>query len=127
MFKKKNLFKSIQDDDDYYHDADSNYSGGDEDAPKGRKRGYDDDVKDFNACKGFAEERSCTDPIFLIVFFAFLGSMLYLTFMGYSAGEMNKLIAPVDGDFQLCGWYNETAGSEYDKTDYPKLLITDWQ
>jgi hypothetical protein len=53
--------------------------------------------------------------------------MLYLTFMGYSAGEMNKLIAPVDGDFQLCGWYNETAGSEYDKRDYPKLLITDWQ
>lgn len=52
--------------------------------------------------------------------------MLYLTFLGYKAGEINKLLAPVDGDFNLCGWYNETAGHVYNNTDYPKLLITDW-
>lgn len=52
--------------------------------------------------------------------------MLYLTFLGYKGGEINKLIAPVDGDFNLCGWYNETVGHEYDNLDYPKLMITDW-
>jgi hypothetical protein len=52
--------------------------------------------------------------------------MLYLTFLGYKGGEIIKLVAPVDGDFNLCGWYNETAGHLYNNKAYPKLLITDW-
>lgn len=71
-------------------------------------------------------DRECTDVCFLAVFIAFLGSMIYLTFLGYSAGELPKLLAPVDGDFNLCGWKNATEGNVYNNMDYPKLLITDW-
>lgn len=43
-------------------------------------------------------------------------------------GEIPKLLAPVNGDFTLCGWKNmsEAAEKKYDHMDYPKLLITDW-
>jgi hypothetical protein len=52
--------------------------------------------------------------------------MLYLTFLGYKGGEINKLLAPVDGDYNLCGWHNNTDGHVYNNTEYPKLMITDW-
>jgi len=53
--------------------------------------------------------------------------MIYLTFLGYSAGEIPKLLAPVNGDFTLCGWKNDTNPDKtYDNMDYPNLLITDW-
>jgi hypothetical protein len=46
--------------------------------------------------------------------------------MGYSKGEMPKLLAPINGDFTLCGWKNESAVIPYDNMEFPNLLITDW-
>jgi hypothetical protein len=81
----------------------------------------------FSAPDGMNRDRGCTDIPCAIVFIAFLGSMIYLTWMGYSKGEMPKLLAPVNGDFTLCGWKNETdPEKQYDNMEYPNLLITDW-
>jgi hypothetical protein len=84
----------------------------------------EDALNGFSAPDGMNRDRGCTDPLCGIVFIAFLGSMIYLTIMGYSAGELPKLLGPVSNNFEICGWKNETKG--YDNLEYPKLLITDW-
>jgi len=65
-------------------------------------------MNDFSAPDGMNRDRGCTDIPCALVFIAFLGSMIYLTWMGYSKGEMPKLLAPINGDFTLCGWKNMT-------------------
>jgi len=55
----------------------------------------------------------------LIVFFAFLGAMGFCTVYGNKHGNVGKLLAPLDGDGNFCGY---TAGFE----DYPKLYITEF-
>jgi hypothetical protein len=75
-------------------------------------------------------DRGCTDVVFLAVWIAFLGSLCYLTNLGFTEGSVAKLVAPIDGDLSFCGWKNATraaeSGGPYDYTEYPKLLITDW-
>jgi len=66
----------------------------------------------------FNRDRSCTNPLFAVIYILFLGSMIYLTSYGFKNGNLSKLLAPLDGDLNFCG--------EGDHADHPKLLITDW-
>ena len=123
-------------DDDFYKVM---YDGGDEmamegegDAPTERKRGrtqkerYADEVSEFKPT-GFNRERGCTDPFFLLLFVSFLGSMLYLTWLGLQKGDIKKLLAPLDGDGRFCGINGtDPDGTSYDYTDFPKLAISDF-
>ena len=62
--------------------------------------------------------RRCTDVLccilFLVVFVGMMGASIY----GYVAGAPWKLLAPVDGDLNICGY---SPGYE----DYQKLYIGD--
>lgn len=51
------------------------------------------------------EERGCTDPICLIIFWAFIASMVYLTIYTYS-DRYHILTAPLDAGFNFCGFDN---------------------
>ena len=89
-----------QDDDDF-----KAYDGGE---TKGK---YDDDMKNFSVDEkikesgGFCkyEQRTCTDILFLIVFWIAMGFMLYLGVDGLMKGDPAKLLAPLDGDNKFCG------------------------
>jgi hypothetical protein len=48
-------------------------------------------------------DRKITDCLCLLLFFAFLGAMGYLTAFGLKYGQMDKLMAPLDGDNKFCG------------------------
>mmetsp|Transcript_16434 Transcript_16434/g.27862 ORF Transcript_16434/g.27862 Transcript_16434/m.27862 type:complete len:178 (+) Transcript_16434:42-575(+) len=99
-------------------DNDDNYNKQPE---KGK---YDDDAQNFTVRgnsridKGLVEDRGCTDFLCLILFAVFCGSMGYLTYYGSKYGDIEKLIAPLDGDKNFCG-----VGEGF--RDYPKLYITD--
>ena len=47
--------------------------------------------------------RKCTDCLFLIIFLAFLGAMVWCTMYGVSNGKPDELLSPVDEDSKLCG------------------------
>ena len=64
------------------------------------------------------KNRRCTDILCCFVFFAFLVGMGAATIYGYIYGNPDKLIAPIDGSGNICGY---TDGFE----DYPKLYIDD--
>ena len=69
---------------------------------------------------GLKEDRGCTDILCLLVWIAFLGSVVFLAVYGAKTGNIPKLIAPVNGDLQLCG-----AASDF-KT-YKYLYFTNFQ
>jgi hypothetical protein len=58
--------------------------------------------------------------------------MVFLTYLGFTTGDVHKLTAPValfttdDGveRYELCGYKNETDGYAYNNLDYPNLVIT---
>lgn len=54
----------------------------------------------------------------LIVFLGVLGAMVGLTFYSYKHGNVKRLLAPVDGALQICGYAPEYEG-------YDKLYLTD--
>jgi hypothetical protein len=97
-------------------EGDDNYQ-----AQGGRKKGYEDDVAGFSF-KGegiVRAERGCTDVPFLILFLCFVGSMGYVTFIGFKEGDLPKLLAPLDGENHFCG---VDEGFE----EYPFLFIADF-
>ena len=86
-----------------------NYSAGDKEAFKNNKNGP------------FNRDRKCTDCFCFIVFIAFVGVMGYLTKYGLTHGNVEKLLAPLDGDNNFCGvTVNGTKGYE----DYKLLYLT---
>ena len=125
----KSIIKRIQqDDDDFY----SMYDGGDGEKPRGKDK-YKDDLDkapktpDFEGGMNFERSGCSGDFVWGCIFIAFLGSMIFLTYLGYRDGDVAKLLAPVvkNGDQrQLCGYANTTEG--YDNTGYGNLVITDW-
>jgi hypothetical protein len=100
------MLKKINDDDDFY--PIENEGGDVHGVSEGYKRirtkeeRYKDDIDNFCA-DSFDKERGCTDKLFLIIFLAFLGSMIFLTKMGLDKGNIQKLLAPLDGDLNFCG------------------------
>jgi hypothetical protein len=76
------------------------YEGGQASSNDRFKDKYGDDVNNFNVKNsgienGLVENRGCTDILCLLVFFAFLGSLGYLTWYSNANGNVAKLIAPV--------------------------------
>lgn len=125
------MVKYVDDDDKYAF-----YDGGDADAKAAPKSDndrktdkYGDEAANFkladtpmgkNVADGkspLVTERPCTDIICLIIFLVAWGAMLFMTIHGYVDGHIGKLLAPIDGNFQICGY---TPKVEH----YPKLVIT---
>jgi hypothetical protein len=69
---------------------------------------------------GLKMDRGCTDILCLIIWFAFLGFMGYLTYYGFHNGNINKLLAPINGDGVLCG-----EASQFKQFKY--LYLTDFR
>lgn len=98
-------------------EGDDNYQA----AEGGRKKGYGDDAANYKF-EGEGIERAnrgCTDCPCLLVFLAFIGSMGYITMLGFNEGDVAKLIAPLDGDNNFCGVSPDVVG-------YGNLYITDF-
>ena len=57
-----------------------------------------------NLVKGPLEQRRCTDVLWCIIFFIFLGGMGYMTIDGYVNGNPDMLLAPVSGGSLICGF-----------------------
>ena len=78
---------------------------------KGDNKDYINGIKfDKDLAQSPVEKpRRCTDIICCIIFSAVVVAMFICTFYGYMNGEPWKLIAPIDGDGNICGW---TAGYE---------------
>lgn len=63
-------------------------------------------------------ERRCTDVLCCLLFAVFLGGMAAATVYGYMYGQPTNLVAPIDGDGNICGM---TPGYE----EYGHLFIGD--
>ena len=85
-----------------------------------KDRGYKGDDFKVNQRLGAGPftERRCTDLACCLFFFLFLGGMAVVTFYGYINGEPMNLVAPIDGDGNICGM---TPGYE----QYSHLFIGD--
>jgi len=64
------------------------------------------------------QKRKCTDVICCFIFSAFIFILMGFSFWGMIHGEINMMMAPVDGQGRICG-FNETV------KDYPNLWIAD--
>ena len=68
------------------------------------------------ARKPTEKNRRCTDILCCIIFLAFLVGMLAAAIYGYVNGDPYKLIAPIDGAGNICGF-------DPGYVEYPKLYI----
>ena len=57
-----------------------------------------------------------------IIFNVAVAGMFVASFHGYMAGSPWKLVAPIDGDGRICGYYNENG---VDMTEYSHLYFGD--
>ena len=108
----------MDDDDNFVRDKPKN----EEERRKAKYGGAADDfsLKGSGMEEGLVREgRGCTDPLCLLLFLAFVGSMGYLSYYGHQHGDVERLVAPVDASLNLCG---VTPGYE----EYKKLYITDF-
>lgn len=87
---------------------------------------YKDDIDNYSVehssrirkDEGIYKDRGCTDLFCLIVFLAFMGTMMGLTIHGFIEGNPEKYISPYDRDSQFCG-HDEAV------KDYPYLYWPD--
>ncbi len=71
-------------------------------------------VKDSSGISGgLKEDRGCTDILCLLIWFAFLGSIVFLAVYGSKHGNLPKLIAPINADMKLCGANEEFKSYRY--------------
>lgn len=64
------------------------------------------------------KHRRCTDLLCCLIFVAFIVYMGVETVYGYVNGNIDKLLAPIDGNGQICGFTDTVK-------DYPYLYIDD--
>ena len=77
------------------------------------------DYKSLNIAESpVTKPRRCTDLICCIIFTVVFVGMFVASIFGYIAGQPWKLVAPIDGDNNICGW---TEGYE----EYSHLMIGD--
>lgn len=101
-----------QDQDDFYV-----HEGGDGDDMKAK---YEADLAEFNVKEaGINRDRGCTDIICLLLFWAFIGAMGYITVYGYKNGQVQKLTAPIDAGQNFCG-FGAMKG-------FDKMILTDFK
>ena len=97
------------------------YEGGDDAQPQDKYRAkYGKDIDEYNAknlADGVQRTRACTDILCLLLFFATIGAMGYASFYGFKHGDVNRLTAPLDGDWRFCG-------SDPEVKQFQKLYIT---
>ena len=72
---------------------------------------------------GMATERAPRNCLMLIIFLGVLGTMIGLTAYSYNNGNVKRLLAPVDGALQICGF--SEGFEEYDKLYVTNLDHTD--
>ena len=84
---------------------------------------YSDEVNNYSVESssripkdGIYKDRGCTDLFCLIVFLAFMGTMMGLTIHGFIEGNPEKFVAPFDLKGQFCG-HDESV------VDYPYLYM----
>lgn len=94
----------------------------DEPRKKDRYARYADDVDSYKGATvegqetPFNRNRGCTDIPALLVFLVFLFSFGFVTYFGFSNGDLSKLTAPLDASNNFCG--------EGDFVAYPKLFVS---
>ena len=64
--------------------------------------------------EGPIADRGCTDVLFNLIFWIFLGWYGYTVYFSYTEGRPNEIFRPVNGDGKLCG--------VDDLKDFPKLM-----
>ena len=71
---------------------------------------YEDEVQNYSVesssripKEGIYKDRGCTDLFCLIVFLAFMGTMMGLTIHGFIEGNPEKFVAPFDHAGKFCG------------------------
>lgn len=90
----------------------------------GKDKGYLKEIKfDKSIAQSPVEKpRKCTDMLCCLIFgCAFIG-MFVASIYGYMVGQPWKLIAPIDADGRICGYYNENG---VDMTEYKHLYFGD--
>jgi hypothetical protein len=122
-----------------FTDDDDDFQLMHEGGKKERDAKYNEDKENHKSPGGFVHDydRSYTDCWCTLIFIAFMASMIFLTWLGFTTGDVKKLMAPVviiDGKRTLCGFKNETINEEtgelvlnYDNTEFPSMVITDWE
>ena len=108
------IYYDDDDRDDYYFPE-----GGDEaKSSNSMKDKYGEDTENFKTefDGGIKMDRGCTDILCLVIFWSFIGAMVYLTSYGFKNGQINKLTAPIDASGNFCGFD--------DMKDYPKMILT---
>ena len=90
-----------------------------------KRQKYEDDVKNYSVegssripNDGIYKDRGCTDLFCLIVFLAFMGTMMGLTIHGFIEGNPEKFVAPYDRSGKFCGHDDGVK-------DYPYLYMPD--
>ena len=57
-----------------------------------------EDVRD-----GPVKKRSCTDILCLLLFLAFIGGWIFVAFLAFSQGDIDKVLHPTDSKGKVCG------------------------
>jgi hypothetical protein len=107
-------------------EGDDNFQKQSQSAEDATKDKYAEDTKNFSAKdlglgNGVVKERGIADFLCLLIFIAFLSAMGFCTYWGNKHGQLEKLMAPLDGDDNFCGFTTGTL----DLAEFPKLFITD--
>ena len=73
-----------------------------------KKAKYGDDANNFSVKNsgienGIVRNRKMTDILMLTLFFAFIVAMGFCTAYGLKNGQVEKLMAPLDGNDHFCG------------------------
>jgi len=84
---------------DYEYDQRYDYDSG---YYPGKKYG-DPYSEDQNRQGHIIKKRSCTDPLCLLLFLAFLGGWGFVAYMGFMGGDIQKVIHPTDSEGNICG------------------------
>ena len=131
--KKRAAKQKLRDSLLYQEGGDVNEDDGGSKMVKAPKRAWEqekeDKVKEFKVegdlKHGVIKDRGCTDILCFLIYFAFIAAMAYCCFVGYSQGNLTKIVAPIDRDHRFCGIaHKDKAGKvEYDYTKYPYLYF----
>ena len=57
-----------------------------------------EDVRD-----GPVKKRSCTDILCLLLFLAFIGGWIFVAYLAFSQGDIDKVLHPTDSKGKVCG------------------------
>ena len=57
-----------------------------------------EDIRD-----GPVKKRSCTDILCLLLFLAFIGGWIFVAYLAFSQGDIDKVLHPTDSKGKVCG------------------------